>query len=372
MKALVLSNCLLDETQGSGYVIINTCKCLNSLGYAVDLIPPSDFSFLPTLKNRAKIYRMALGMAKWIYKQRRSINNYNLLIFYGAESSIAIYLVKKIFKIDIAILFHSNGIELSAKNNLKKFKALDIDQLSKKWYHFDNSFLFKYCYKTVNAILTVSKYDAEFVKNCLNVDPAKVFFIEPCLPEIYFEIANRISEKKSVITYCGRWTSHKGRISMEFAIPRILKKFPEFIFRIIGVGNDFKVSDYFPEELHDRIEVYTHVNNKEQLLSLYSTTSIFLFPSLTEGFGLVVIEAMINSCAVICGPTGIGGDLKNLDEAIVLTVPGRGEVYTAIETLILDDQLRQRISLNGKKRVEQLHWENFSKKLVHVLDYLLK
>lgn len=372
MKALVLSNCLLDETQGSGYVIINTCKCLDYLGYAVDLIPPSDFSFLPILKHRGKIYRMALGMAKWVYKKRRDLNTYDLLILYGAESAIAVFLFKKVFKIHIPILFHSNGIELSAKNNLKKFKALDIDQLSKKWYHFDNAFLFKYCYKTVDVILTVSKYDADFVRGCLNIDQAKVFFIEPCLPEIYLENANHIPEKKPVITYCGRWTSHKGRFSMEFAIPRILKNYPEFTFRIIGVGNDFNLSDYFEKELHDKIEVYPYVNDKEQLLRLYGSTLIFLFPSLTEGFGLVVIEAMINGCAVICGPTGIGGDLKNLEEAIVLPVPGGAEVYTAIETLILDAPLREKISVNGKRRVAGLRWEYFSKELSRVLDYLKK
>jgi hypothetical protein len=68
MNILVLSNCPLEDSQGSGYVIVNTVKCLESQGYDVNLIGPEKMTLFNFLGNTARIYRTIFGMTWWVIK----------------------------------------------------------------------------------------------------------------------------------------------------------------------------------------------------------------------------------------------------------------------------------------------------------------
>jgi glycosyltransferase involved in cell wall biosynthesis len=367
MRILMLCNCAAVEFQGSGYVIVNTAKSLMRAGHKVDIIPPSSFSFLSSWKARAVIYRMALGMALWVYKNRKAIRNYDFIILYGAESAIALFILKKITRANIPMVLHSNGLEIHAEYQLAHFH--NQSSAPKKWYHIDKSFLFKYCYENVNAIITVSKYDRDFAVTYLQISADKVHYNEPGLPEIFFD--NDIIDtqtKKRIITYCGSWIERKGVESIKTVIPKILQEFPDYIFRIIGVGNGFDVTAHFPRNILERIEIYPLVDSKERMIELYSESSIFLFPSFFESFGLVIAEAMFCGCAVITGPTGFAADILDKEEAIVLGTPDADNVHKAITTLISDKLLADSLGEKGKSRTQKLNWKNYSDNLNHILE----
>jgi len=244
-------------------------------------------------------------------------------------------------------------------------------QKKNKWYHFNKSFLFNYCYSHVDSIITVSKYDLDFAINHLKIKQDKVFYNEACLPDIFFSSKEIASAKKKIITYCGSWVTRKGVESIKIAIPFVLRAYPDYIFRIIGVNEKFNQADYFPADVIDKIEVYPLVESKEKLIELYWESSIFLFPSFSESFGLVVAEAMFCKCAVITGPTGFAADIKDSEEAIVLQIPSAANVQAALEKLITNDELRHRLGENGRKRVELLRWSNFKLKLNEILAKIL-
>jgi glycosyltransferase involved in cell wall biosynthesis len=359
----MLSNCPTVESQGSGYVILNTSRCLERQGHIVTLIPPESIFLFAFLKSTAVVYRMLLGMAWWIIIHR--IKKYDLIIFYGAESFLSVFIIKKIFRIKTPIILHSNGIELLVSHNLKSNYAL-VDN-NKKWYHFDLSNFFMYCYKSVDSIITVSESESDFLIHTLKVNPKRVHFNNLGLPEIYFKNNFNI-EKSKVITYCGTWIMRKGVDVIKDAIPIILKKYPDYKFRIIGVGNDFKLESHFRDEIIKQIEVIPFVADKEKLMVLYKQSSIFLFPSLSESFGLVVAEAMYCGCAVITGPTGYAAELKTMHNAIVLDQINEDNIINAIELLIQDDKLIEKISQNGMLKASQLTWTNYNLKLKKIIE----
>ncbi|MFV8374677.1 glycosyltransferase family 4 protein [Flavobacterium sp. LB1P71] len=363
MKILVLSNCPIVESQGSGYVIINTAKCLESQGHIIRLIPPEGISILNFLGSRAKIYRMIFGMAIWSIFN--NLKKYELIIFYGAECFLAVFIIKNIFRIKTPIVLHSNGIEVLVGNNLTANSI--VGQIEKKWYHFDLSTFFKYCYKSVNAIITVSKSESEFLINELKINPNRVHFNNLGLPDIYFKNNLKI-EKSKIITYCGTWIMRKGVDVLKTAIPVILSKYPDYRFRIIGVGNDFILENHFRAEIINQIEVIPFVGNKDKLMVLYMESSIFLFPSLSESFGLVIAEAMYCGSALITGPTGFAAELKTMENAIVLNEINKKNIIDAIELLIQDDKFREKISQNGMLKASELTWINYNLKLKTIIE----
>ncbi len=359
MDILVLSNCPLIESQGSGYVILNTSKCMQSLGHKVKLIGPESLSLLKFLNSRARIYRMILGMALWVLTHK--IKKYDLIVFYGAESFLAVYLIKKVLRISTPIMLHSNGIEVLARE-LPSFTT-------KKWYNFNLDKFYIYCYNKVDGLLSVSKEQYDYSINVLKLDKNKAFYINLGLPEIYFENQNKFKKKK-IITYCGGWLKRKGVFAMVEALEVILKKFPQYKFRLIGVGIDFKIEEYFSEQILDSIELIPYVSDKLELMNLYKESEIFLFPSNAESFGLVVAEAMYCKCATITGPMGFAAELKNMDEAIIIDGVSSHKIIKALEELINDDRLIEKLSENGHLKASKLTWGNFKYKLEIIINLI--
>lgn len=362
MQILTLSNCPLVESQGSGYVILNTARLLDEQGHKVKLVGPEEIMLFSFLKDRAKIYRIILGMGWWVLTN--NIKKYDLFIFYGAESFFAVFLLKRIFGIKSPIILHSNGIEIMTEVNIKK--QITVPQDVKQWYHLDLSRFFVYCYKRVDKVITVSKSESDFLVGILGIENKKVSYNNLALPEIYFK-NSIIIERKTIITYCGSWISRKGVDVIVEAIEVVLKKYRNYQFRIIGVGKDFKVLDYFSPACVSQIEVIPFVEDKKDLMNLYGESSIFLFPSLSESFGLVVAEAMYCGCAVVSGPTGYAAEIINEQEGIILNKISKKSIIKALELLIGNEEFRKEIAFRGQQKVRGLTWENYSVRLKGIL-----
>jgi glycosyltransferase involved in cell wall biosynthesis len=366
MRVLILSNSPIVESQGSGYIIVNTARSLTALGHQVDMIPPDGLNFLPSWRNRARNYRFAIGIAKWVYAHQARVATYDLVIFYGAESALAVYILKRMLQLTMPVILHSNGLEMHVNYRMKDLIETTNEL---KWYNFDQSWIFKYCYDNVDAIITLSKYERDFAVQSIGIDPKKIYFIEPCLPEVFFDYQPEITVvRKPIIVYCGTWITRKGIQAVKEAIPRLLEQYPEYTLRIIGTGNEFKAADEFPAALLGRIETFPLVESKEEMIRLYSESSIFVFPSVHESFGLVIAEAMFCGCAVVSGQTGFATNVANGTEAIVLDKPDTEHVYAAVKELIDNDSLRESLSHNGHERTLQLQWGNYRRQLDAVLQ----
>jgi glycosyltransferase involved in cell wall biosynthesis len=366
MRILVIPNCPLEENQGSGYVILNTYKCLIKLGHNVNLIKLETVFPFPFLKSKAVIYRKIIGMASYILFKK--IKNYDLFIFYGAESFLAIYILKNIFRIKKPIILHSNGLEVLISNNLNKNP--ELFKIKSKWYHFDLTKYFMYTYNTVNQIITVSKYEQDFAIINLHLSPKMVSYINIGLPNLFLNNLN-YNYKNKIITFCGRWSTTKGNLSMIDSISFILDKYKNFKFRIIGCGNDFNLNENFNIKLHPQIEIINFIDDKNILLNYYNDTFIFLFPSLTESFGIVIAEAMASACVVISGPTGFAAELLNYEEAIVLKNPNSYNIIEALEMVIQNPDLSKKMSQLGKLKSNTLTWNNFEIKLNVIINNII-
>jgi glycosyltransferase involved in cell wall biosynthesis len=364
MNILSLSNCPLSESQGSGYVILNTAKCLESQGHIVRLIGSEELSLFDFLGNTARIYRTISGMANWILKH--DVKKYDLIVFYGAESFLALYIIKFFLRIKTPILLHSNGLEIWVDEQTVMHKLVK----NKKWYHFNLSKYFRYCYKNVDALLTVSIEQYDYAIDILKINKEKVFYNTLALPDFYFENKPQI-QKQKIITYCGGWLSRKGVGEMTKALEIILNAYPNYKFRLIGVGRDFDINKHFSHSIMPSIELIPFVHDKKVLMNFYKESEIFLFPSLIESFGLVIAEAMYCGCATITGPTGYAADLKNMEEAIVLQEITKDTVIEALKVLIEDDKLRDKISKKGKLKASLLTWEEYNLNLKTIIDKIV-
>ncbi len=362
MKILSLSNCPLVEQQGSGYVILNFCRGLRERGHQVDLFGPDAYTPLKFMQGRAKNYRQALGMLLFLVCQIRK-QKYDIIEFYGGDAWLATTLLNWVPNRDFLLVSHSNGLEPHYYEVLIQHHRSGLgDHPFPQWYQFNQAALFVNAFTQVDAVVTVSDYDRDYALRNSYQDKSHILSIENPLSEDYLGLPVQI-QRGAILGYCGSWIPRKGVKLIELDITQLLMEFPQYSFKLIGVGEDFRKENHFPPSVWSQIEVIPFVASKKQLRSLYQTLSILIAPSLYESFGLVIAEAMACGCAVVAGKTGFAAHLRNREEAMLLEKPASPSVYQAVRELLLDESLRSRIATHGYQRVQQLRWDTAVERL---------
>ncbi|MDB9311795.1 glycosyltransferase family 4 protein [Spirulina sp. CS-785/01] len=368
MKILSISNCPLNESQGSGYVVVNFSQRLRQFGHEVDNFAPDDYEPLQFLRGRANNYRLALGMLPFTL-QKLQQKSYDIIEFYGADAWFTIYVLSRFWKNKYLLVHHSNGIENQFNAVLKQYSQLQ--DTSQKWYQLDQSLLFQYAFREVQGIITQSDYDRHYALQQNYQDADHVLTIPSGLSKDYLGL-NVDFTRPPVIGYCGSWIARKGIKTIQQDIPQILQDFPDSQLVLIGVGEDFRIADYFPTTVQSQIKVIPFVANKQELAQLYQTLSIVIVPSLYESFGLVTAEAMACGCAVVASRVGYAVGRQHQEEIYLLDSPTSPYLYEAVKTLLANETLRLKIAQHGYQAVQGLTWENAIARLEQVYQHWLK
>lgn len=96
----------------------------------------------------------------------------------------------------------------------------------------------------------------------------------------------------------------------------------------------------------------------EELSQWYATASVFLFTSETETYGNVVVEAMASGLPVVVADAGGPRDLVvSYENGIKCTAKDANAFYKAVQHLLTDNELRDKIIQNGLNYAKNLNWD---------------
>ncbi|KAA3646891.1 MAG: glycosyltransferase family 1 protein [Proteobacteria bacterium] len=127
-----------------------------------------------------------------------------------------------------------------------------------------------------------------------------------------------------------------------------------------GLKNFLKKEDY----------VFLDYVPEYELGMLYKNATCLVMPSLYEGFGLPVLEAMQYDCPVICSNKSSLPEVAG-DAAVYIDPYQFGEIRDAINDLIEHPEKRQDMIKKGRERVEFFSPDNYSKRLVNAYEGLV-
>ncbi|MCE5213548.1 MAG: glycosyltransferase family 4 protein [Methanobacterium sp.] len=188
--------------------------------------------------------------------------------------------------------------------------------------------------------------------------------------DFFRPIDNPRTDEFFQILSVGYLIERKGHEYLIRAMKEVLKKQDNVRLKIVGSGPfKTKLKNLIKElDLEEAVEIIENVSD-EELLNLYTSSDLFVLPSIidsqgnTEGLGLVLLEAMA------CGLPVIGSNVGGITDIIVdgetgLLVQEKNvlEIYSSINKMIEDDDQRQQIRKNGQLRVkEQFSWEKIAR-----------
>jgi glycosyltransferase involved in cell wall biosynthesis len=115
--------------------------------------------------------------------------------------------------------------------------------------------------------------------------------------------------------------------------------------------------------VQDNVVFYGPINGKEKF-EAFSAANIVAVPSLYEGFGMLLLEAMAAGKPLVATNTGAAPEIvQNGKNGILANLGDVEDLAGKIIKLLSDDQLMQLISQESRKTVEAFDWEKVSEQI---------
>jgi glycosyltransferase involved in cell wall biosynthesis len=174
---------------------------------------------------------------------------------------------------------------------------------------------------------------------------------EPQIDRARYAADLGLTPGRLVVGTVGRLIPEKGHADLVDAIPRILDQHPETEFMIVGDGalRQSLESRTASAECRGRVHLVGARTDISQLLSMMD---IFVFPSLSEGFPVAVVEAMASRLPVVTSSIRPLRDTITDGVTGLLVPPGDSAALAgALNRLLSDAALRRRLAAGGRDLV---------------------
>lgn len=230
-------------------------------------------------------------------------------------------------------------------------------------------------------IIAVSEYTAKDVHRLLGISPQEITVVPDAVEAEFNPVsAEQISQirqhyKIPADAFCllnvGSNHPRKNISTILSVLHRLHQQQQPTYFLKVGADFTPQQADYIHQHHLSPWIVYAGKPDKSRLVELYSAADILVAPSLYEGFGMTVLEAMA------CGTPVVASNTSSLPEAAgeaaLLVSPTDVEaIANAIHSLRTDTHLREKLINRGLKRAQSFTWESTAEQAARVYESVLK
>jgi glycosyltransferase involved in cell wall biosynthesis len=246
-----------------------------------------------------------------------------------------------------------------------------------QWYF--NLFVPLYC-RYADAFIAVSNAVKDDAVEYMRVDPAKIFAIhngfDPATfrpvrdPERLLAVRQKYKLPERFIVWVGQIESRKNVSRLLRAFASIRDKVPHQLV-LVGeqrwsTAEELRVIEEL--KLADRLCLPGWIWH-DDLPAVYSLADLFAFPSLYEGFGIPIIEAMACGCPVVTANTCAPPEIV-MDAGQVVDPYSVEDIAAAMLKVLTDYPLRQQMSDRGIERATHFSWHKCVTAMLQMLDVI--
>ena len=224
--------------------------------------------------------------------------------------------------------------------------------------------------RRADAVVAISNNTKADMLRYFDIDPAKIRVIyhgidTPVIPET---LSGRLV-KDPYILYVGARHLFKNFDTFITAFAQIAHRYPEV--KVVCTRSDITPSE---GEMLKRLGVADRVQvvkaDEMTLNRLYRDALFFVFPSKYEGFGMPILEAMVNGCPVALANASCFHELAG-DSGLYFDPSDVDSIAGALERMLDDENLRSELREKGYRRAAQFSWQRTADMHIEVYRSLL-
>ncbi len=238
---------------------------------------------------------------------------------------------------------------------------------------------YQFSAQKADAVLTLSnfskqsiveKYEIKEEKvHSIYLDSDKVFY-EKTLEKKNKEIRIKYNLPPKYIFYPANTWPHKNHIRLLEAM-KILKNDFQLDIKLVLTGSADRVHDVitdfiYKNQLREDVLFLGYIA-QEDMPYIYSNAVSLVFPSLFEGFGIPLVEAMRSSCSILCSNAGSIPEVVE-DCALLFDPYNPKDIADKVRLIVSDRDLRTILIEKGKTRAAQFSWEQSSQETLEIFN----
>jgi glycosyltransferase involved in cell wall biosynthesis len=194
----------------------------------------------------------------------------------------------------------------------------------------------------------------------IGLNAKKVFLLQPGIDWKKFQVKR---EKEPFVLFVGSINMDDALIKLK-GIKYLLdaaKELKDVKFFVVGGGEALrKLKNNSPKNV-----VFTGPLVGESLIEIYARAQVFCLPSLSEGFGLSILEAMASGCAII-STIDLG------QKGILIKPKSSEEIVRAIKYFIENKEKALKCGRENRKLAQNFSWNKFFTTLIKIYDSITK
>lgn len=235
-------------------------------------------------------------------------------------------------------------------------------------------FVIKSAAKRSRAVIVPSRFIKQDVSRFSGIPAGKI--------AVTYEAADRIEARpeplsrlqgKRFIMYVGRATPHKNLDRLVAAFELLTKKYPDLYLVLAGKSDASykKIGELVTQRRLAHSVVFPGHVSEGELRWLYENTAAYVFPSLSEGFGLPSLEAMLHGAPVISSNATCLPEI-NGQAALYFDPLSVKEMASRIDKVLSDSQLRSQLVGKGRIQAAKYSWKRMAGQTLKIYEAALK
>ena len=289
-------------------------------------------------KNKFAIVLLALYILRLSVYILRHAHRFDMIHANWTAAALAAVWTKPLHRKKVVTTLHGSDLRLGSRKGL----------LSR---------LTHYVLQHSDKVISVSRYlDNQVAK--MGIEDARRVVISNGIDPV--NISGEQAQSKQII-YIGSFTENKRVADLLDAFAQLKKRHPDFSLMLVGEGPEERALRAVADKLGlDTAQIFAGVLPHDLALDQIARSFCLVLPSVHEGFGIVLLEAMARGVPCVGAESGSIRELLADGRGVLFEPCNPSALAASIETLITDKELCSSIREAGLRKAANYSWHEIA------------
>lgn len=222
--------------------------------------------------------------------------------------------------------------------------------------------------KRADVIITVSEFTKKELTEIFHADPDRIKVVYNGVTPAAFSgdyDVSRYGLPEKYILYFGSCDKHKNVESLVKSYTLLPAEFRAEYTLVITNPSDSVKACADSCGVSGQVQYLYRVPDEDKA-GIYRGASLFVWPSLFEGFGIPILEAQASGVPVVCSNATVMPEVAG-DSTLLVNPKDTQAIASAIRSVLTDENLRRDLVMKGRENIKRFSWDKSAQKLHDII-----